>query len=79
MDTSSKLLTPHEAAALLKCSVDSVRRLCGNGSLKAIDIGTKRRHIWRVYEDAIHEMQNPVVDRKASGFGSLTLFNKYSR
>ena len=64
---------------MLNCSPDTVRRLCGSGVLRAVDIGTRRRQIWRVFSDSIHEMQNPFVERKLESFGSLTLFNKYNR
>lgn len=48
-DAYPKLLTPKQAAELGNVSAFTIRKLCREGKLKALQIGT----VWRINRDAL--------------------------
>jgi excisionase family DNA binding protein len=46
--TAESYLTVQEAAALLRCSAQSVARLVQTGRLPGIDVGTGKHHSYRI-------------------------------
>lgn len=48
VSNAKDVLTPEEAAEILRTSATTVRRLCKASKLPAIDIGAGGRHIWRL-------------------------------
>ena len=56
-----QLLSPHEAAAFLKCSNRTVTNLCNRKTLKFTNIGTSSRRVPRFVKDQLVEFleKNP--------------------
>ncbi len=79
LSSTSKLLTPRQASQVLNCSVDTVRRLCANGSLRSVNIGTGTRDVWRVYADAICSPKGKVRESRLESFCATPLLDRYSR
>lgn len=48
-DQYPKLLTPNQAAELSNVSAFTIRKLCREGKLKALQIGS----VWRINRDAL--------------------------
>lgn len=52
------LLTPEEAASVLKCSPDTVHKLCAAGRLSALNLGTQGRNVFRIRRSALDELDS---------------------
>lgn len=70
--TEYQFITIGEAAEQLKCSEQTVRRLIKSGKLKALDIGVKRRKIFRIpvveFASFIQQqVKNEVVEPSVAG------------
>lgn len=63
-NTLPSLLTIDEAAAILRISVATARRMAREGTIKAGKIGPK---IWRVDRDSLREYMNGVAEKWATG------------
>lgn len=50
-----KYLTPREAAAILRCDVQTIYNWIHDGQLRAIKIGKR----WKITEEAIHDLGTP--------------------
>ena len=43
-----EFITVEEAAELARSSPRTIRKLCGERRFPAANIGTKKRHVWRI-------------------------------
>lgn len=57
MATTPEFITKHEAAAILACSVDTVRRRVADGSLPAYRLGGR---VLRFKRDDVYRLLHPV-------------------
>jgi excisionase family DNA binding protein len=64
-----KSLTVKEAAALLKCSVQTVARLCETKRLSARDIGTGKHRHWRINHTSVLDYDGSTPHASASAPG----------
>lgn len=52
---ASKLVSIQQAAALLACSTDTIRRLIARGEIPSVRVGSKLIRVRRDYIDALIE------------------------
>lgn len=62
--TNDQLLTIREFAALIRRSVDTVRRMIGDGSITAINCGTDRRAVWMIRQADVERFFERRANRK---------------
>jgi excisionase family DNA binding protein len=74
------MLTPRQAAKMLNCSADTVRRMCATGVLRSINIGTRDRAAWRIFEDTLLTQTTPdKPQREIPSFSGTPMLDKYTR
>jgi excisionase family DNA binding protein len=56
------MLTPHQAAEILSCSVRKVRQLCRDGRLRSVNIGKQHKAAWRIYADTVLDIKSSAAD-----------------
>lgn len=58
-----EVLTIPEAAQRLRVSEATIRRLCAQGALKCINVGTKKQRVYRIFEETLHDINVPEPPR----------------
>lgn len=59
-----KFYTVKEFGALLKINIRTVNNLISSGRLKAVDVGTGKRKIWRIYDGELQRFMAESYQKK---------------